>query len=113
MHILESSEGQKVVLSNKNLIRIEEDGTGVYGDSITKKQYRVSYSERKLVECIDSDENLDGKKQDLVDLISTVLKKYLEEFFSKGSHQYGRKNLYSLFLWKCASFRFQLEDFEP
>jgi hypothetical protein len=92
IHILEGSEGEKVIISAKNLIRIEEDGIGLYGDHITNKQYRVDFTERKLIECSQLDDVLESKKQELVEVISNVLKKYLEEFFSKGSHLYGKKN---------------------
>lgn len=112
MHILEGSDGQRIVTSSKNCVRTEEDGTGVYADHVTKKQYRVSFSDRKLVESTDLEDSLDGKKQELVELISNVLRKYLDEFFSKGSHLYGRKLSRSLCPRKFTSLRFQLQDFE-
>lgn len=110
MNILEGSEGQKVVLSVRNFIRVEEDGTGVYADHITKKLYRVNYSTRQLVDTTDVEDSLDGKVQDLVEVISAVLRKYLEEFFSQGSHIYGSKDLKSLLHGFKTSLRFQLQD---
>lgn len=76
--------------SSKNFIKSNEEGLGIYVDHATKKQYKVDYSTRKLIESIPVDKELDQKSQELVDVMAGGLKKYLDEFFSKNSHLYGR-----------------------
>lgn len=98
LQVLEGSDGQRIVTSKNNFVKLEEDGTGIYADHIAKKQFRVNYSDRNLQGSSDIEEGLEEKKQELVDLISNPLKKYLQEFFSQGSHLYGSASSISRFL---------------
>lgn len=89
-YILQSDNGEKIVLSPLNRVPTEET-EAIYRDDFAKKQYRINLQARTVsaVEELET-EGLEADVRECIDKVGTSMGIYLKEFFGSNCAFFGK-----------------------